>query len=323
MEKASWIWHDGKHVAWDDAQVHVLTHTLHYGLGVFEGIRCYETKHGPAIFRHEDHVRRFFDSAKIVGMELPFGREQIRRATKDTIRKNDQKSCYIRPIAYFGHDRLGVNNLGISVHVAIATYKWGTYLGEEGLKKGVRVCISSYTRHHPNAMATKAKVCGNYVNSQLAKVEAIKHGYDEAILLDPEGYVVEASGENIFLVEGSTIVTPPLKSALGGITRNTVMILAEELGYKVKEDNLVRDRLYTADEVFLTGTAAEITPVREVDRRQIGGGSRGPVVESLQKKFFSVVRGEDPDSAHWLDYIGSEVPQPAVAKGTVKRAKKS
>jgi branched-chain amino acid aminotransferase len=304
VEKASFIWHDGKLVPWDEATVHVLTHTLHYGLGIFEGIRCYETARGPAIFRHEDHVRRFFDSAKIVGMQLPFSREQMRRATKETIRKNDQKACYIRPLAYFGHDRLGVNNLGISVHVAIATYKWATYLGEEGLAKGVRVAVSSYTRHHPNSMATKAKVCGNYVNSQLAKVEAIQHGYDEAIMLDPEGYIVEATGENLFLVEGGTIVTPPLKSALNGITRNTVMILAKDMGYTVKEDNLVRDRLYTADEVFLTGTAAEITPVREVDRRTVGGGSRGPVVESLQKCFFSVVRGEDPRSEQWLDYIG-------------------
>ncbi len=190
------------------------------------------------------------------------------------------------------------------MHVGIAAYVWGRYLGEEGINKGVRVCVSSYTRHHPNAMGTKAKICGNYVNSQLAKVEAVRHGYDEAIMLDPEGYVVEATGENIFILEGGTIVTPPLKSALNGITRNTVIFLAQEIGLKVKEDMLVRDRLYTADEVFLTGTAAEITPVREVDRRIIGAGSRGPIVESLQKKFFSVVRGEDPDSQHWLDYIG-------------------
>ena len=304
MEKAGFIWHDGKLVPWDDAQVHVLTHTLHYGLGVFEGIRCYETAKGPAIFRHAEHTKRFFDSAKITGMTLPYDRETIAKATKDTIRKNSQKACYIRPLGYFGHDRLGVNNLGISVHVAIATYVWGTYLGEEGLKRGVRVCVSSYTRHHPNAMATKAKVCGNYVNSQLAKVEAIQHGYDEALLLDPEGYVVEASGENLFLVEGNRIVTPPMGSALAGITRATVMVLAKDLGFEVVEDKLVRDRLYTADEVFLTGTAAEITPVREVDRRQVGRGSRGPVVEKLQKKFFSVVKGEDPRSAEWLDPVG-------------------
>ena len=305
MEKAGFIWQDGKLVPWDEAQVHVLTHTLHYGLGIFEGVRCYETSKGPAIFRHAEHTRRFFDSAKITGMTLPYERETLMRATKETIRKNGQKACYIRPLAYFGHDRLGVNNIGISVHVAIATYVWGTYLGDEGLKRGVRVCVSSYTRHHPNAMSTKAKVCGNYVNSQLAKVEAIQHGYDEAILLDPEGYVVEASGENLFLVEGNKIVTPPAGSALAGITRATVMTLAHDLGFEVVEDKLVRDRLYTADEVFLTGTAAEITPVREVDRRPVGRGSRGPVVEKLQKKFFAVVKGDDPRSQEWLDPVGA------------------
>jgi branched-chain amino acid aminotransferase len=304
VEKARYIWMDGSLVPWDDAQIHVLTHTLHYGLGAFEGIRCYDTVRGPAIFRHREHVDRLFNSAKIGGMTLPYTKDQIAQATRDLIRENEQKSVYIRPLVWFGDDRLGVNNIGITVHVMIASYVWGAYLGEEGLKRGIRACVSSYTRHHPNAMPTKAKVCGNYVNSQLAKVEAIQHGYDEALLLDVEGYVVEASGENLFIVENGRIVTPPIGSALGGITRDTLIRIALDDGIEVKEDRLVRDRLYTADEVFLTGTAAEVTPVREVDRRQVGSGGRGPIVERLQKKFFSVVRGEDPRYASWLDPIG-------------------
>ena len=304
MQKARYIWMDGALVPWDEAQVHVLTHTLHYGLGVFEGIRCYDTIRGPAIFRHREHVERFFNSAKIAGMPLELGREAIADATRLLVRENGQRACYIRPLAFFGHDRLGVNNIGISVHVAIASYVWGAYLGEDGLTRGIRACVSSYTRHHPNAVSTKAKVCGNYVNSQLAKVEAIQHGYEEALLLDPDGFVVEGSGENLFIVEDGRLVTPPLGNVLGGITRDAVMRIAADEGIEVREDRLVRDRLYTAQEVFLTGTAAEITPVREVDRRPVGDGRPGPVVEKLQKRFFTVVRGEDARYSHWLDPVG-------------------
>jgi len=308
VQKAEKIWKDGKLIAWDDANVHILTHTLHYGLGVFEGIRCYECADGrSAVFRLRDHVVRLLNSAKIGEMEIPFTVEEIEQGIKDTLKANNLKEGYIRPIAIIGEGAMGVHPQDNPIHLFIVTWPWGAYLGEEGLRKGIRVKISSYTRHHVNISMTKAKICGNYVNSILAKREAVRSGYDEALLLDTEGYVCEASGENIFIVEGDTLKTPPLTSILPGITRDSIMTLAKDLELKVVEQRFTRDELYTADEAFFCGTAAEVTPIREVDDRTIGKGSAGDITLRIQAAYFDVVKGKDEWAegryTEWRAYI--------------------
>ena len=304
MEKAKNIWMNGELVPWDEAKVHVLTHTLHYGLGVFEGIRCYKCANGRSgIFRLRDHIDRLFQSALIAQIEIPFSKEEIEEACKDILRVNGLEEAYIRPLVFIGEGVMGVHPHDNPIRVAIIAWKWGAYLGEEALKNGTRAKTSSYIRHHPNAMMTKAKICGNYVNSVLAKREVTRLGYDEAILLDPEGYVAEASGENIFIVKNGIIKTTPPTTILPGITRDTVIRLAKDKGYTVIEERFTRDELYIADEVFLTGTAAEVTPVREIDDRPIGNGKPGKVTQELQGLYFKTVRGELPHYNHWITYI--------------------
>lgn len=297
------IWMDGRIVPWKNANVHVMTHTLHYGLGVFEGIRCYSTRQGSAVFRLKEHTSRLFKSAHILGMDIPYAEEEINEAILETIRRNKLKECYIRPLVYLGSDKLGLNHIGASCHVAIAVWTWGAYLGEEGLKNGIRVKISSFSRHHINVTMTKAKACGAYINSILAKSEAIKNGYDEAILLDVNGNVAEGSGENIFIVRNGVLKTPPLTAVLEGITRDTVLQIAKKEGMSVKEEHFARDELYIADEAFFTGTAAEITPIREVDNRKIGNGKRGPVAKKIQDAFFGAVQGKNELFKSWLTYL--------------------
>lgn len=304
MQKTDKIWLDGKMVPWDRAQVHVLTHTLHYGLGVFEGIRCYELDTGgSAIFRLKEHVNRLFDSAHILMLEMPFDRDEITKACKVVIKENGLKHGYIRPIAFLGDGEMGLaaNN---ATRVAVAAWPWGTYLGDEGVKNGIRAKISSFTRHHVNATLNKAKTCATYVNSILAKREAIKGGYEEAILLDTEGYVAEATGENIFLVKGGHVKTTPSgASILDGITAASVRQVLTDLKIDISQEKFTRDELYLADEVFLTGTAAEITPIREIDDRRIGPGKPGPVTHQVQQLFFDIVKGKNNSYTHWLDRI--------------------
>lgn len=303
VKKAEKIWFDGKLVPWDEAQVHVLTHTLHYGAGVFEGIRAYATVDDKsAVFRLREHVVRLFDSAKIIGMTIPYTVEEIETAIIETLRVNGLKEGYVRPLVFIGDGVMGVHPGGNPIRVVIATWPWGAYLGEEALEKGIRVKTSSFNRHHVNVMMTKAKACGNYVNSVLAKTEAVADGYDEALMLDTQGFVSEASGENIFIVKDGIIKTTPLTSVLPGITRASLMQVADDLGYKVVEQIFTRDELYIADEAFFCGTAAEVTPIREVDNRTIGEGKRGPVAEKLQKEFFNIVKGGNSDYVQWLDY---------------------
>ena len=298
------IWLDGQFIAWDAARVHVLTHTLHYGLGVFEGIRCYQTEDGrSAVFRLGEHLRRLYDSAHINLMKVPFERAQIERACLETLRRNHLPAGYLRPLVFIGDGEMGLNPGGNAIRVAIIAWAWGRYLGEEGVERGIRARISSFARHFVNAKMTKGKTCGDYVNSILAKREALLDGFDEAILLDSTGLVSEASGENIFVVRDGVIATPPLYSVLGGITRATVLELARDKGIPVEERAITRDELYVADEVFLTGTAAEVTPIREIDRRQIGAGARGPIAATLQKAFFDVVSGREPKYERWLTYV--------------------
>jgi len=298
------IWLDGKMVDWDAARVHVLTHTLHYGLGVFEGIRCYRTDDGrSAVFRLTEHVRRLFESAHINLMSIPFSREVVTQAVLDSLRANGLAEGYIRPLAFIGDGVMGLNPADNAVRVAVIAWAWGKYLGEEGMERGIRCRVSSFTRHHVNAKMQKGKTCGDYVNSILAKREALLDGYDEAIMLDSTGLVSEASGENIFLVRDGVIATPTLNSVLGGITRGTVIEIARDKGIPVEERAITRDELYTADEVFLTGTAAELTPIREIDRRTIGAGSRGPIAATLQKAFFDVVSGREAKYERWLTYV--------------------
>ncbi|HYA02949.1 MAG TPA: branched-chain amino acid transaminase [Syntrophobacteria bacterium] len=304
VEKAKKIWLDGKFVDWDAASVHILTHTLHYGLGVFEGIRCYLCADGrSAIFRLREHVDRLFEGAHVMFLNIPFTREEILGGILETLRVNGQKAGYIRPLVFIGDGAMGLHPQNNQVRVAIVTWPWGAYLGEEGLAKGIRAKVSSHIRHHVNIMMTKTKTCGNYVNSILAKLEVTKDGYDEAIMLDTEGYVCEASGENIFIVRHGRMKTPPLTSILPGITRDSVMTIARDQGFVVEEQRFSRDELYMADEVFFTGTAAEITPVREVDRRTIGQGQPGPVTRKLQEVFFQVVKGSRPEYQQWLTYV--------------------
>ncbi len=301
--KADKIWMDGKMVDWDKAQVHVCTHALHYGSGVFEGIRAYETEKGTAIFRLKEHIVRLFNSAKILKMDIPFTKEQIRQAIKETIKENNLKSCYIRPLVYRGFEQLGVNPFKCPVNCAIAVWEWGAYLGEEAIAKGIKTKISSYTRSYINSTSQKAKICANYINSIFAKMEAIEAGVDEAILLDTQGYVTEGSGENIFWIRNEVIYTTPTATVLEGITRDSIIKIAQDMGYQVQEKYICRDELYISDEVFFTGTAAEVTPVREIDNYQIGEGKRGPITEKIQEKYFAIVKGRDTKYSDWLDYI--------------------
>ncbi|MBP2678442.1 MAG: ilvE [Deltaproteobacteria bacterium] len=304
VQKAKKIWFDGKLVNWDDAQVHVLSHTLHYGVGVFEGIRCYKTEDGQsAVFRLKEHVDRLFDSAHIVLIEIPFTREEIRAAIHKTLVANELSEGYIRPLVFLGEGEMGLHVRNNPVRVAIATWPWGAYLGEDGLKKGIRAKVSSFNRHHPNAAMSKGKVTGNYVNSVLAKWEVMKAGYDEAVLLDTEGYVAEGSGENIFIVRNGILQTTPLTSVLPGITRDSVITIAQKFDIPVKEARFTRDEMYIADEMFFTGTAAEITPVREVDDRKVGTGRPGPVTKRIQAAFFDILLGKNALFQHWLDLV--------------------
>lgn len=287
------IWKDGKLIEWRDAQLHVLTHTLHYGMGVFEGVRAYQTPAGPAIFRLSEHTRRLFNSAKIFQMQIPFSEQQLMDAQREVVRANALASCYIRPLAWLGSEKMGVSARGNTVHVAIAAWPWGAYLGEEGMQRGIRVKTSSFTRHHVNVSLVRAKASGYYINSILANQEATGLGYDEALLLDTEGYVSEGSGENVFIVRNGVIYTPDLASCLDGITRDAIITIARDLGIEVREKRITRDEMYCADEAFFTGTAAEVTPIRELDDRVIGAGSRGPITTQLQSTFFDIVNGKN------------------------------
>ncbi len=301
IEKTEKIWMDGELVNWDDATVHILTHTLHYGSGVFEGIRAYPTSRGPAVFRLTDHISRLHDSASLLMMEIPYSVEELVEATKETVRANKVDGCYIRPLAYLGYGEMGLNPLPCKVNVSIAVWPWGTYLGDEGVKRGVRMKISTWRRMDPNINPVAAKGTGIYVNSSLAKVEAIKGGYDEAVLLNTNGEVSEATGENLFVVTDGVLRTPPLSSgALEGITRASVMTIARDLGYEVREDVLLRTDLYLADEAFLTGTAAEVVPIREVDDREIG--EPGEMTRKIQETYFATVHGEVEKYADWLEH---------------------
>ena len=297
------IWMDGEFLAWDDAKIHILTHSLHYGLGVFEGIRCYKTSRGSAVFRLKEHMRRFCDSAHIVGLKLPYDQDALVSAVTETIRINKVDACYIRPLAWLGYGSMGVNPSGAPVRCMVAVWKWGAYLGEDGLEKGIRVKVSSFTSHHPNSYMTGAKTTGNYAVSQMAKLEAVQSGFDEALMLDPEGYVTQGSGENIFLVRDGVLKTPPLHGILRGITRESVMTLAREQGLEIEVETFARDEVYAADEAFFTGTAAELTPIREVDGRAIGDGRPGPITKRLQTAYFGLVNGDDEGHLDWLTIV--------------------
>ena len=297
------IWMDGNMVPWRDAQVHVLTHTLHYGVGAFEGIRAYKTERGTAIFRLAEHTKRLFETAHILEMEVPYSAEEINNAIIATIRDNELDTAYVRPLVYYGSEGMGLHADNLSVHVAIASWFWGAYLGTDALEKGIRIKTSSYTRHLVNSVMCKAKACGNYINSIMALQEAARDGYDEALLLDTDGMVAEGSGENIFIVRDGKLFTPELTSALEGITRHTVIKLAEDAGLSVEERRITRDEVYIADEAFFTGTAAEVTPIRELDNRTIGGGKPGPVTKQLQKVYLDVVEGRVSEYDHWLTYL--------------------
>jgi branched-chain amino acid aminotransferase len=302
-DRDGFIWYDGKLVPWREATTHVLTHSLHYGMGVFEGVRAYKTEQGTAIFRLKEHTERLFNSAHIFQMAMPFDQETLNEAQKEVIRANNLESGYLRPLAFYGSEKMGVSPKGAKVHVVVAAWPWGAYLGEEGLARGIRVKTSSFTRHHVNISMVRAKACGHYINSILANNEATADGYDEAMLLDPEGYVAEGAGENLFIVKKGKLYTPDLTSCLEGITRATILSLAEEMGIPVLEKRITRDEVYAADEAFFTGTAAEVTPIRELDNRQIGIGSRGPITEKLQQKYFDVVYGRSPAHNDWLAYV--------------------
>ena len=298
------IWIDGQMVDWRDAKIHVLTHTLHYGCGAFEGVRAYDTEGGTAIFRLQEHTERLFNSAKILRMKIPFSQEQVNEVHKQVVLANKLKSCYIRPLTWIGSEKMGVSPKGNTIHLMVAAWAWGAYLGEEGLKKGIRVKTSSYTRHHVNITMTQAKAVSNYSNSILANMEALDDGYDEALLLDASGFVSEGAGENIFIIKRGVIHTPDLSAgALNGITRNTVFHIAKDLGIEVVQKRITRDEVYIADEAFFTGTAAEVTPIRELDRLEIGAGSRGPVTEKIQNAFFDIVNGRNEKYAHWLTKV--------------------
>jgi branched-chain amino acid aminotransferase len=296
------IWFNDKFVPWREAKTHVLTHTLHYGLGVFEGVRAYETKKGAAIFRLEDHTKRLFNSAHIVGMKIPFDAAKINKAQKESISKNNLKSGYIRPMAFYGAEAMGISAKELSTNVIVAAWNWGAYMGQEALESGIKVKTSSFSRHHVNSTMTKAKANGNYMNSIIAHQEATSDGYDEALLLDTQGFIAEGTGENIFIVKHGKLYTPTLSSALEGITRDTVITIAKDLNVEVIEKSITRDEVYTADEAFFTGTAAEVTPIKELDKRLIGKGKRGSLTEEIQKIYFDTVKGINSHYAHWLTY---------------------
>jgi branched-chain amino acid aminotransferase len=302
-DRDGFIWQNGKLVPWREATTHVLTHSLHYGMSVFEGVRAYRTERGAAIFRLEDHTDRLFNSAHIFQMAMPFDKEIINEAHKEVLRANGLEAGYLRPIAFYGSEKMGVSPKGAKVHVVIAAWPWGAYLGEEGLERGIRVKVSSYTRHHVNISMVRAKASGHYINSILANNEVTNEGYDEAMLLDPEGYVAEGAGENLFIVKKGKLYTPDLTSCLEGITRATVLQIADELGLAVQEKRITRDEVYCCDEAFFTGTAAEVTPIRELDGRQIGIGRRGPVTAEIQAKYFDVVNGRSAAHDGWLAYV--------------------
>ncbi len=297
------IWFDGELVPWREAKIHVLTHTLHYGMGVFEGVRAYKTDQGAAIFRLQEHTDRLFQSAHILNMNIPFDRATISEAQRTVVRENGLDSAYLRPLCFYGSEGMGLRADNLQVHVAIAAWEWGAYLGAENLERGIRIHTSSYTRHHVNISMCKAKATGHYINSILALQEAISNGYDEAMLLDNEGYVAEGSGENIFIVRKGIIYTPDLTSALEGITRETLFSFAAELGIEIRERRITRDQVYVADEAFFTGTAAEVTPIREVDNRTIGSGTRGPITKKLQTMFFDQVHGRRDSHPEWLTLV--------------------
>jgi branched-chain amino acid aminotransferase len=303
MQKVKFIWLNGSLVPWEKAKVHFLTHALHYGSAVFEGIRCYDTGKAPAVFRLKDHIKRLFYSADVFGMQIPYSEEEVCNAVIQTIKANKLRECYIRPIAYYGYGQMGLNPIGAKVDFGIAVWPWDAYLGKEGLEKGIRMRISSWIRPPTNVMPTNAKVSGNYVNSILAKVEAIKTGFEEAILLDIKGNVAECSGENLFIVKNKVLIAPPTDNTLRGITRDSIIQIAKDFGIKVQEKLFKKNELYAADEAFLTGTAAEVTPIREVDDKQIGEGRPGPISKKLQAKFYEVIRGKDAKYLHWLDFI--------------------
>ena len=302
-DRDGWIWYDGNMVPWRDATTHVLTHSLHYGLSVFEGVRAYKTAAGPAIFRLREHTERLFNSAHIFMMRIPFTPEQLMEAQRQVVRANKLEACYLRPIAFYGSEKMGVSPNGASVRVAIAAWPWGAYLGEEGLLKGIRVKTSSYARHHVNVSMVRSKTAGHYVNSVLANLEATRDGYDEALLLDTQGFVAEGAGENLFIVRGGQLFEPQLASGLAGITRRTVIELARDLGWSVQSTPMTRDDVYLAEEAFFSGTAAEITPIRELDGRTIGAGRRGPVTEKIQTAFFDAVNGRAPKYREWLTSV--------------------
>ena len=298
------IWMDGKLVDWRDAKIHVLTHTLHYGCGAFEGVRAYKTANGTAIFRLREHTERLFNSAKILRMKIPFTHEEVMDAQRAVVRENKLESGYLRPLTWIGSEKLGVSPKGNTIHLMVAAWAWGAYLGEEGLRRGIRVKTSSYTRHHVNITMTQAKAVSNYTNSILANTEAVDDGYDEALLLDASGFVSEGAGENIFVIKNGVVYTPDLSAgALNGITRNTVFAICQDLGLKLVEKRITRDEVYIADEAFFTGTAAEVTPIRELDRIELGKGERGPITEKIQAAFFDIVNGRNPKYAEWLTRV--------------------
>ena len=297
------IWYDGELVPWRNATTHVLTHTLHYGMGVFEGVRAYNTPQGTAIFRLQAHTDRLFDSAHIMGMKIPYSKDEVNEAARAAVRENNLESAYIRPMVFYGSEAMGLRASGLKTRMIVAAWSWGAYMGDEALQVGIKVRTSSYTRHHVNISMTRAKANGNYINSMLALQEAISGGADEAMLLDPEGYVAEGSGENIFLVKNGVIYTPEVTSCLNGITRNTILTLAAEHGIQVIEKRITRDEVYIADEAFFTGTAAEVTPIRDVDGRQIGEGRRGPITEKLQTAYFDLVTGKTDAHAEWRTLV--------------------
>jgi branched-chain amino acid aminotransferase len=297
------IWFDGRLVPWREAKVHVLTHTLHYGMGVFEGIRAYETVRGTAIFRLKEHTKRLFGSAKILGIDIGYGEDEINDAIVAAVRENDLTSAYIRPMSFYGSEAMGLHAEDLKVHTIVAAWTWGAYLGADGMERGIRIKTSSFNRHHPNVTMVRAKSNGAYMNSMLALKEVSRSGYDEALLLDTDGFVSEGSGENFFMVRNGMIFTPDLTSALEGITRDTVMKLAKEIGVEVREKRITRDEVYLADEAFFTGTAAEVTPIRELDDRVIGAGKRGPITEKLQTMYFDQVKGRRDAHPEWLTYV--------------------
>ncbi|MFN5809739.1 MAG: branched-chain amino acid transaminase [Burkholderiales bacterium] len=298
------IWMDGELVEWRDAKIHVLSHTLHYGCGAFEGVRAYDTVNGTAIFRLHEHTERLFKCAKILRLKIPFTQEQVNEAQRTVVRANQLKAGYVRPLTWIGSQKLGVSPKGNQIHLMVAAWTWGAYLGDDGMKRGIRVKTSSYTRHHVNITMTQAKAVSNYTNSILANMEALDDGYDEALLLDASGFVSEGAGENLFIIKGGVIYTPDLYAgALNGITRNTVFHIAKDLGLEIVQKRITRDEVYIADEAFFTGTAAEVTPIRELDRIEIGAGSRGPITEKIQSAFFDIVNGRNPQYAHWLTAV--------------------